>query len=129
MTTIDDVSLVDQVRSSLNDIIDPCSAASGCAAGLVDMGLVRSVTASPATDASGQHVSVTLAITHPFCMMSAVFINEARTRIMELDAVTECDVQLDAGYLWTDNDLTPEYANRRRLSLIERGVLVEGVQP
>jgi metal-sulfur cluster biosynthetic enzyme len=126
------------IRLTLNEIIDPCSAAAGCPAGLVDMGLVRQLNVS-STETSGSpefNVSVTLAITHPFCMMSTVFVNEAQTRIAELFAnesgfgtLAACTVELDAGYVWTDDDFSPEYAARRRISLLERGILVEGEQP
>jgi metal-sulfur cluster biosynthetic enzyme len=114
-------AMEDQVLDCLNTIIDPCSASAGCPAGLVDMGLVRRVVVDRSAE-EGMQVSVTLALTHPFCMMAAVFVNEARIRIDALDGVSTSVVELDAGYLWTDDDLSPDYANRRRRSLLQRGI-------
>jgi metal-sulfur cluster biosynthetic enzyme len=114
--------LLASIRATLNAIIDPCSVAAGCPAGLIDMGLVRSLELDG--EPSCAHVSVTLAVTHPFCMMSAVFVNEARIRVGELVGVATCEVDLDASVVWTDDDMTPEYAARRRQSLIDRGIVI-----
>jgi metal-sulfur cluster biosynthetic enzyme len=123
VTTVTAAAFVDrgEVERMLNEIVDPCSIASGCPAGLVDMGLVRDVRISGPAHATT--ISVTLTVTHPFCMMSAVFVNEARIRLGELAAVEAVDVELDTSVLWTDDDLRPEYAERRRRSLAERGIV------
>jgi metal-sulfur cluster biosynthetic enzyme len=109
------------VETVLNSIIDPCSVASGCPAGLVDMGLVRNVTIK--RHASGTDLGVTLAVTHPFCMMSAVFVNEARIQLGELGGVNDVAIELDTSIMWTDADFSPEYAARRNASLRERGLI------
>jgi metal-sulfur cluster biosynthetic enzyme len=113
--------LSERIMAELNDIVDPCSVAAGCPAGLVEMGLIRSLELRDT--ATGCDARVTMALTHPFCMMAPVFVNEARIRVADLDGVTGCDVELDATYIWTDDDMSPEYAERRRQSLIERGIL------
>jgi metal-sulfur cluster biosynthetic enzyme len=114
--------LLTSVRATLNAIIDPCSVAAGCPAGLVDMGLVRSVELNG--ESPNVRVEITLAVTHPFCMMSAVFVNEARIRVGEISGVSACEVELDATVVWTDDDMTPEYAARRQQSLIDRGIVI-----
>jgi metal-sulfur cluster biosynthetic enzyme len=109
------------VRAVLDSIIDPCSAASGSPAGLGEMGLVREL--SVVDEATGAVVRVTLAVTHPFCMMAAVFVNEAQIRLLELPGVARAEVGIDGSYLWTEDDFEPQYAQRRRASLIERGLI------
>jgi metal-sulfur cluster biosynthetic enzyme len=109
-----------RISELLNAIIDPCSVAAGTPAGLGDMGLIRALTITD-TEA-GAHVAVTLAVTHPFCMMSAVFVNEARTQLLEQPDITSVDVGLDGAFLWTEDDYSPAYAERRRNSLLERGI-------
>jgi metal-sulfur cluster biosynthetic enzyme len=122
MTTIE-TTAVDRtlVETTLNQIIDPCSAAAGCPAGLVEMGLVRQVSIDPNDD--GLRIEVTLAVTHPFCMMSAVFVNEARLQLAELAGVSAVHINLDTSIIWTDADFTPAYAERRNASLRERGLI------
>jgi metal-sulfur cluster biosynthetic enzyme len=120
----------DDVMAVLNGIVDPCSITSGCPAGLVDMGLVRNldIGSDIGSDfnsdgvAAGTNVRVTLTVTHPFCMMSAVFVNEARIRLGDLPGVAHVDVELDTSVIWTDDDLDPDYAERRRRSLQQRGI-------
>jgi metal-sulfur cluster biosynthetic enzyme len=108
------------IRQLLNAIIDPCSVAAGTPAGLEDMGLVRALMISETSE--GVHVDVTLAVTHPFCMMSAVFVNETRTQLSELPTVTSVEVGLDGAFLWTEEHYSPDYAARRRESLLARGI-------
>jgi metal-sulfur cluster biosynthetic enzyme len=111
----------EDVRSVLNSIIDPCSAAAGTPAGLSEMGLVRAVNISEGDD--GANIQVTLAVTHPFCMMAAVFVNESRIRLSELPGVNSVEVSLDGRYLWSEDDFEPAYAARRRQSLQDRGLI------
>jgi metal-sulfur cluster biosynthetic enzyme len=113
-------SMEARVHEILNAIIDPCSVAAGTPAGLEDMGLVRALTVTDTP--TGAHVEVTLAVTHPFCMMSAVFVNEARTQLLEQPSISTVNVGLDGAFLWTEDDYSPAYAARRRESLLERGI-------
>jgi metal-sulfur cluster biosynthetic enzyme len=112
----------DTVERVLNGVVDPCSVTSGCPAGLVDMGLVRRIDIERRP--AGISVSVALAVTHPFCAMAAVFVNEARIRLAELEAVDAVDVDLDTSLVWTDELLSPDYAARRQRSLVVRGIML-----
>jgi metal-sulfur cluster biosynthetic enzyme len=118
------------VLAILEEIVDPCSTATGVPAGLVSMGLVRSVQLpSPATEGT---LRVTLTMTEPGCLMAAIFAENARERLTPLAGadgfhdVTGVDVVLDATQVWEPDDMAPEYrrrlaaARRRRLPLAPR---------
>jgi len=98
------------IRASLNGIVDPCSAAAGAPAGLDEMGLVREVRIEPGP--TGARVSVVLALTEPTCLMGIPFVRSARQRLAALDGVAEVDVSLAAGFDWTPAELSPAYAAR-----------------
>jgi metal-sulfur cluster biosynthetic enzyme len=85
------------------------------------MGLVREVAVEKGD--GGTRIAVSLAVTHPMCMMSAVFVNEARIRLGELDGVGDVHIHLDTSIIWTDDDFSPDYAARRNASLHERGLI------
>src|SRR5580658_3646622 len=72
----------------LNEIIDPCSAAAGVPAGLVDMGLVREATLTSLPD-GGCRATVRISVTHPFCLMAAVFLGDVEKRVRLLPEVRE----------------------------------------
>ncbi len=118
------------VLAILEEIVDPCSAAAGVPAGLVSMGLVRSIELpSPAADST---LRVTLTMTEPGCMMAAIFAENARERLAPLAGadgfhdVTGVEVALDTTQVWEPDDMAPEYrsrlaaARRRRLPLTTR---------
>jgi metal-sulfur cluster biosynthetic enzyme len=118
------------VLGILEEIVDPCSTAAGVPAGLVSMGLVRSIQLpSPATDGT---LRVTLTMTEPGCMMAAIFAENARERLAPLAGadgfhdVSGVEVALDASQVWEPDDMAPAYRSRlvaareRRLPLIPR---------
>jgi metal-sulfur cluster biosynthetic enzyme len=100
-----------ELLQRLNQIIDPCSAATAVPAGLVDMGLIRELQVEPLEN-GGTRVDVKLCVTHAFCMMSAVFVNEVEKRLRATANVTQFEVTLDAGTIWTEDFMTPEYRSR-----------------
>lgn len=100
------------VRSTLNEIVDPCSAAAGAPAGLDDMGLVRSV--EIAETASGVSVKVKIGVTEPGCFMIYPFAKEARKRLDEIAAIDVVEVDLDNGHDWMPTDMSERY--RRQLA-------------
>jgi metal-sulfur cluster biosynthetic enzyme len=98
------------VRSTLNEIVDPCSAAAGAPAGLDDMGLVRSVEISET--ASGVAVRVKIGVTEPGCFMIYPFAKEARKRLGEIAAIASVEVDLDNGHDWMPADMSAAYRQR-----------------
>jgi metal-sulfur cluster biosynthetic enzyme len=100
------------VRSILNGIVDPCSAAAGAPAGLNDMGLIRRVQ----LDHSGgvTRLKVVIAVTEFGCLMGAPFALSAFEVLSELDDIDDVSVELDDKFDWAPEDMAPEY--RRRLA-------------
>jgi metal-sulfur cluster biosynthetic enzyme len=102
-----------EIRALLNDIVDPCSAASGNPMGLVDMGLVRNLVVS---DAGGGRVAVSadVRVTDPNCLMGVVFTAEVRKRLDASPAVAHHEVRLSHEFDWTPDDVSGPGAERMR---------------
>jgi metal-sulfur cluster biosynthetic enzyme len=99
-----------EIRTALNSIIDPCSVAAGCAAGLDDMGLVRRVALHDTAD--GAHVEVVIAVTEYGCLMGAPFATEAYKALSALDGVAQVNVLLDERFDWEPEDMSDAYRLR-----------------
>jgi metal-sulfur cluster biosynthetic enzyme len=110
-----------RLLEQLNKIVDPCSIATALPAGLVDMGLVRTLNVR-ALPAGGIRVDVALTVTHAFCMMSGVFVNEVETLLRGDRDVTEFEVTLDAATLWTEELMTPGYRARLEAQRTRKGL-------
>lgn len=95
------------VRATLNQIVDPCSAAAGAPAGLDDMGLVRSVEIRQSP--RGAAVRVEIGVTEPGCFMIYPFCREARKRLAEIEQVDTVDVDLANGADWLPSDMSEGY--------------------
>jgi metal-sulfur cluster biosynthetic enzyme len=111
MTAIERPALMDEVRECLNGIVDPCSITAGAPAGLVDMGLVSKTAFEPRGE-GGLRAVIEIGITHPFCMMAGVFLNEVRKRIGAIDGIEEVLVSLDSDTVWTPELMTEDYRAR-----------------
>lgn len=98
------------IRRALNQVIDPCSVAAGCAAGLDDMGLVRSVSLHDGS--AGTHVEVIIAVTEYGCLMGAPFATEAYKALCALPGVAHVEVLLDDRFDWVPEDMTYAYQSR-----------------
>lgn len=114
----------DEVRRTLNEIVDPCSVAAGAPAGLIDMGLVRDVRVEAGP--GGARVTVTISVSEPSCLMGGPFAGQARDRLEALDGVAEISVHIDPAMDWTPASMTEEYRerlrevrSRRRLPIVE----------
>lgn len=118
------VALLEEVRERLNGIIDPCSITAGAPAGLVDMGLVRDLRLEP-DGQGGQRAVVAIGITHPFCMMAGVFLNEVRKRVILIEGVDDVEVCLDSDTIWTPELMTQAYRDRLETARQAKGVSAE----
>ena len=98
------------VRSVLDQIIDPCSAAAGVPAGLCEMGLVRQL--EILNTPHGAIIRVSIGVTEPLCFMALPFREEARQRLSELDGVKQVEVTIDHSMDWTESDMAPSYRQR-----------------
>lgn len=107
-----------EIRSALNSIVDPCSAAAGVPAGLQDMGLIREVTVAPGHGAA-VHIKVVIAVTEYGCLMGAPFAQSAYERLSALQEEAQVEVELDHRFDWHTSDMDPAY--RARLDSFRAG--------
>jgi metal-sulfur cluster biosynthetic enzyme len=108
------------VRGALDTVIDPCSRAAGAPAGLVELGVVRSVAVRTGDD--GERVRVVLGLTDPTCVMGPTFVESAHEAVRALPGVCAVEVAFEEdSTAWSPQDMTPAY--RRRLSVLrQKGV-------
>lgn len=99
------------VRDALRDVVDPCSAATGSALDIVEMGLVRSI------EVEGGRVAVEIRLTTPACHMVPYFITEVSARVGALEGVEAVDVETDAGLEWTAGMMSAA-ATRKRAAVL-----------
>jgi metal-sulfur cluster biosynthetic enzyme len=107
------------VRAILDTIVDPCSRAAGAPAGISEMGMVPDITISPG-DGNKSDVRVHLIVTHPFCMMSNLFVKEIIERLGAEEWVDNAEVDFDPGMLWTPDRMSPDYAQRLEAARAKR---------
>jgi metal-sulfur cluster biosynthetic enzyme len=108
-----------EVRRILDTIVDPCSRVAGAPAGISEMGMVPDVTIAPG-EGNRQDVRVHLIVTHPFCMMSSLFVKEIVERLEAQDWVSKAEVDFDPGTLWTPDMMNPDYAERLEATRAKR---------
>lgn len=115
----------EDIRAALNEIVDPCSVAAGAPAGLDDMGLVREVEVF--ADDNGTHLSVTIGLTQPICVMGFSFIRSAEDRLRQFPGVVDVEVSLTSGMDWSEARLAPAYATRlARARSVRRELIGDG---
>jgi metal-sulfur cluster biosynthetic enzyme len=107
------------VRRILDTIVDPCSRAAGAPAGISEMGMVPDITITPG-DGNKAEVRIHLIVTHPFCMMSNLFVKEIIERLGAEDWVGNAEVDFDPGMLWTPDRMSPVYAERLEAARAKR---------
>ena len=110
------------VRATLNEILDPCSRAAGCPAGLDDMGLVRAV--EIATTQEGVAVRVVIGVTEYGCLMGAPFAVEAHKRLAGVAGICAVEVALDARFDWDRDDMSAAYQERLARHRERRGIRI-----
>jgi metal-sulfur cluster biosynthetic enzyme len=102
--------LVERVRSALDEVRDPCSVAAGVPAGIVEMGLVRSLDVRD--EPGGAVVRVVIRVTEPTCLMGPSFASGARERLARVPGVARVDVELSDDPSWSPLDMAPGYRAR-----------------
>lgn len=107
------------VRIVLDGIVDPCSRAAGAPAGLSEMGMVPEITFEPGTD-DKTDIAVRLIVTHPFCMMSNIFVKEITERLEAMSGVGSVKVEFDPGSIWTPDMMHADYAERLEAARTKR---------
>src|ERR1700712_1805186 len=107
-------ALREQIARTLEGILDPCSLAAGAPAGLVSMGLVGPVDIKPAAGIDKVDVHVTLFVTEPGCMVSALFQIAAKEQLEKISEISSINVHVDHGHVWDPSQMTKEYRERLR---------------
>jgi len=110
-----------QVRAILNGIIDPCSSAAGCPAGIDEMGLVRAVQITEGP--TGTNVHVVIGVTEYGCLMGAPFATEAYSRLEAIPGIGVVFVELDQAFDWDRDDMRSDYVERLRAHRANRRLL------
>lgn len=90
----------DEVRAALDTVYDPCSQAWQRPLSLVDLGLVRDVTAVDG------RVTVRIGLTVPFCVAVATIMQSVERRLSELDGVRAVEVTIDQDAPWSPDLMT-----------------------
>ncbi|CAB4567329.1 MAG: metal-sulfur cluster assembly factor [Actinomycetes bacterium] len=107
--------LHERVAAALQQVTDPCSAASRTPMSIVDLGLLED-----AQLVEG-HLRVTLCVTAPNCLMIGTIMHAARVALARLDGVASIEVTIDHTVVWEPDRIAPAAAERidehRRRSL------------
>jgi metal-sulfur cluster biosynthetic enzyme len=99
------------IRSLLDEIVDPCSRVAGAPAGISEMGMIPSIAIVPHEDGRVD-VGVKLMVTHPFCMVSTIFIAEIDQRLCAIETIASVKVEMETSDVWTPDMMSPEYRAR-----------------
>ena len=98
------------VRAALDDVRDPCSEVAGVPAGLVEMGLVRSLEVESTPE--GAVVRIAIGVTEPTCLMGPSLAAGARERLASLPGVARVEVTLSDDNTWLPSDMSSDYRAR-----------------
>lgn len=109
-----DRGLAHSIRARLDDVIDPCSAATGTPIGLDAMGLVKDVTVADG------HVNVAMRLTTPSCLMHGYFIDAIDSRLRGIDGVRSVNLTFDRGEEWEPRLMREDVLRRRDRLIRER---------
>jgi metal-sulfur cluster biosynthetic enzyme len=90
------VDLEREIRSALNEVLDPCSVGMGNPMGIVDLGLLESWQMTE--DGS---LDVTLCLTTACCTLAPWIIQNAERALEKIDGVERARVRVDASVFWT----------------------------
>jgi metal-sulfur cluster biosynthetic enzyme len=107
------VTTVEAVRQQLQEIVDPCSAATGSNLDIVEMGLIDSI------EIDDSHVDVNMRLTTPACHMVPYFVREVEEYVGELSGIDSVELETDNGLEWTE-EMMSEKAKARREELFAR---------
>lgn len=104
-------ALEQRVRERLTAVIDPCSAAQGYDLDIVEMGLLAGVTVEDG------HVTVSLRLTSPSCMMVDRFVTQLDEAVGSLPGVQSVRLETDDGLEWHPGMMADPVRERRSSAL------------
>lgn len=92
------------IHGGLNKVCDPCGLAQGLSLGIIDMGLVRSI--SVEHNSSKWNISIGIRFTSAGCYYFPYFENEIRSQLGDHSRVNSLEVTWDNVIDWTPEDLS-----------------------
>ena len=101
------MTTVEAVREQLDEIVDPCSAATGSNLDIVEMGLVDTI------EIDDGHVDVRMRLTAPTCHMVPYFVREVEDLVGDLSGVDSVELETDYGLEWTEEMMSDEAREHR----------------
>jgi metal-sulfur cluster biosynthetic enzyme len=101
-------TLIEELEQRLDEVIDPCSAGIGRPAGLVTMGLVKSLEVVD-EGRSGKRLKVCLRLTSPCCMMGPHFAACVEEKLKALPDVLAVEVAIAVEIDWEPSHMRPQY--------------------
>lgn len=96
------------IMAALEEVVDPCSIATGAPIGLVSMGLVKDVVLD-----RGACV-VTLRTTSPLCMQAPMIMDAVERRLARLAGLTGVRCTIDHGVDWEPSMMAAAARDRLR---------------
>ena len=114
----------DEVYTSINRVVDPCSKALGLPLGLTEMGLAAITDLDDATGA----VHITMCVTSPCCAYAAAMALAVEEEVRSLDWVRAVHVSIDPTVTWTEAAMSVQ-ARDSLAARRSRTLVVSGAQP
>jgi metal-sulfur cluster biosynthetic enzyme len=96
--------ITELIMTRAKEVYDPCALAHGISAGMVDMGILRSVSVRPAGGRWAETVG--LRLTSPGCMYFSYFELQLGQALKD-HADIDLRFEWDDGLQWTESDLAP----------------------
>jgi metal-sulfur cluster biosynthetic enzyme len=98
----------DIIIRALEQVVDPCSIATGVPIGLASMGLIEDVRCE------GGQVHIVLRLTSPICWQAANILRQSEAKIGQLEGVVSVNCEIDAAAEWSMELINPVYLGRLR---------------
>jgi metal-sulfur cluster biosynthetic enzyme len=114
-------SIEDAVRAALEQVVDPCSIATGVPVTLEDMGLLQDI------ESTQGHVRVVLRVTSPFCWQQANIREAVERAALSVENVVSATCEVDAAAVWMPDMMAPRA--RARLRRARPLTAVRGPEP
>lgn len=105
-------NLLPRINEALDKVVDPCSVGRSVPAGLVDMGMVSSV--SVVDGDGGPRANVTLRLTSPGCHFQHWFTERVTDEIARVSGIEGVDISWSTDFDWTDDDMSTSLKARLR---------------
>jgi metal-sulfur cluster biosynthetic enzyme len=104
----------EEVLSRLQEIVDPCSAATNVPLSIVEMGMIESV------DVTSSNVAIALRMTSPLCHALPYFQMRIERVLADLPGVGQVTCTFDDGAAWEPDNML---ADARRKLAERRGIV------